>query len=59
MFYGPHVPSYMRDKDRGEVYSCVMAIRNMDSKKIIGVVKVDADVEEIQKELEINGRNKL
>lgn len=58
MFYGPHVPSYMRDKDRGEVYSCVMAIRNMDSKKIIGVVKVDADVEEIQKELEINGRNK-
>lgn len=58
MFYGPHIPPYMRNKDHGKVYSCVMAIRNMDNQKVIGVVKIDADVKQLQEEIDISETNK-
>lgn len=41
LFYKPHIPEYMLNKKLGEVYSYVKAVRSVDSKKIIGVLKVD------------------
>lgn len=58
IFCEPHIPPYMRNKDHGKVYSCVMAIRDMDNKRVIGVVKIDADVKEFQKEINIRGTDK-
>lgn len=58
IFCGPHIPPYMRNKDHGKVYSCVMAIRDMDNERVIGVVKIDADVKELQTEINIIGADK-
>lgn len=58
IFYGPHIPAYIRNKAYGEVYSCVMAIRNMDTGKVIGVVKIDASAEQIQQEIELESGNR-
>lgn len=49
VFYANHIPEYRRGKNKEEVYSCVRAIRSMDSKKVIGVIKIDADVKNLEK----------
>ncbi len=53
LYYGPHSPSYLPDRGKKEVYSCVSAIRNMDTKRVIGVLKIDADIEHLQESLDI------
>lgn len=58
VFYGPHIPSYLRSKKNGEVYSCVMAIRNVDTKKNIGVVKIDADIGHLKESLNMQENKK-
>lgn len=55
VFYGNHVPSYRSGKKNEEVYSCVRAMRNMDNKKIIGVVKIDADIKNLKKAVDVLG----
>lgn len=41
LFYQPHIPMYMPNKKLGAVYSYVKAVRSVDSRKTIGVLKVD------------------
>lgn len=55
VFLEPHIPSYYSNKKFGKVYSCVSAIRDRDNKKVIGVVKIDADVEQMQELLNVLG----
>lgn len=52
LFYGGHSPDYF-EEDEKEVYSCVRAIKNLDNNRIIGVVKVDVDMESLQESLEV------
>lgn len=49
VFYGKHTPQYREEKRNPEVYSCVRAMQNMDSRKIIGVIKIDADIANLKK----------
>lgn len=58
LFYGGHSPDYFREGDEKEVYSCVRAIRNLDNNRIIGVVKVDVDLESLQESLEVADENR-
>lgn len=39
----PHIPEYMINKKLGTVYSYVQAVMNVDTKKAIGIVKIDVD----------------
>lgn len=48
VFYENHVPEYRKGKSYEEVISCVRAIKSMDSKKIIGVAKIDASVSTLE-----------
>lgn len=51
VFYKEHLPSYMRNKKLGNVYSYITAVCDMNSKKVIGVVKVDAESEQLSDSL--------
>lgn len=39
----PYIPEYMMNKKLGAVYSYVQAVMNVDTKKAIGIVKIDVD----------------
>ena len=41
VFCGMHIPEYQTNKKLGEVYSYVRAVRNMDNRKVMGVIKID------------------
>lgn len=43
VYCAPHTPEYMVNKKLGKVYSCVSAVRSMDTRKVIGVIKIDID----------------
>lgn len=58
VFCAPHMPEYLSENNIEPVYSCVCAIRNMDYGKIIGVVKIDADIEKLEKLVDVMGRNR-
>ena len=50
-YYAPHMPEYLPNKNLGEVYSYVNAIWDNDTRRAIGVVKIDIDAKEIQEKL--------
>lgn len=52
-YLAPHIPEYMSNKKLGEVYSCVSALVNMDTGKIIGVIKFDVDKRNLQEALNL------
>lgn len=52
-YLAPHIPEYMPNKKLGEVYSCVSALTNMDSGKVIGVIKFDVDKKNLQEALNV------
>lgn len=58
VFYSVHMPEYLQENNAKPVYSCVCAIRNMDYGKIIGVVKIDADIEKLEKIVDVIGNNR-
>lgn len=53
LFYRPHIPEYMPNKKLGEVYSYVKAVRSVDSRKTIGVLKVDVSDRMLQEAIGI------
>lgn len=53
VFYGNHKPSYGNNE---EVYSCVRAIKDMDNKRTIGVIKIDADIRNLQNAIKVVDR---
>lgn len=53
VFYKVHDPNYEDHEGIENVYSYIRAIRSMDSKKIIGVVKIDVSSEMLLKTLEM------
>lgn len=55
LFYRPHIPEYMPNKKLGEVYSYVKAVRSVDSRKTIGVLKVDVSDRMLQEAIGILG----
>ncbi len=52
-YYAPHMPEYLPNKNLGEVYSYVNAIWDNDTRRAIGVVKIDIDAKEIQEKLDM------
>lgn len=52
VYCGPHLPDYIENRRLGQVYSCVGAIRDRDLHKVIGVVKIDVDMDGIQSAME-------
>ena len=53
LFYKPHIPEYMPNKKLGEVYSYIKAVKSVDSKKVIGVLKVDIGNKMLQESLDV------
>ena len=43
VLYKPHIPSYMDNPRLGEVYSYICGITDLDTRKLIGVIKIDID----------------
>ncbi len=42
-FHKPHIPEYMENSKLGEVYSYICGVMNLDTHKLVGVVKIDVD----------------
>lgn len=62
VFLTSHMPEYTVNKRLGEVYSYINAIKRMDTHKIVGVVKIDVDMQSLQNNLdalEMTGNNGL
>lgn len=59
VFYRPHTPFYLKKNGERKVYSCSIAIRDMDTKKVIGVVKIDIDDERLKDSLNILGSHEV
>lgn len=57
VFCGMHIPEYAGDKRPVEVYSYVRAIKDMDTGKVIGVVKIDVDGKMLEDTLNITGES--
>lgn len=53
VFYQPHIPIYMENGKLGEVYSYICGVTNLDTHKLIGVIKIDVDADDILNTLEM------
>lgn len=53
VFYEPHIPCYMENSRLGEVYSYICGVTNLDTHKLIGVVKIDVDAENMRDTLQM------
>lgn len=53
VLHSRHVPEYRKGQKREEVYSCVMAIQDLNNDKIIGVIKIDSDIKNLEKIVDI------
>lgn len=58
VFLGTHVPEYPEDKKPVEVYSYIRPIRDMNAKRVIGVVRIDVKSDMLLDTLNIIGDNK-
>lgn len=54
-YYVSDIPEYMPNKGLGEIYSYVIPLKNMDSRKLIGVVKIDVSKKTLQSILDTLG----
>lgn len=54
-FLPPHERTYVKSENQKPVYSLIRAIRNMDNKRVIGVIKVDAGIQGIQESVNAIG----
>lgn len=43
VYYKPHIPIYMQNDRLGEVYSYICGVMNLDTHKLIGIIKIDVD----------------
>lgn len=48
LYYSDHIPSYLDSKYESPVFSALKLIRSMDSKKSIGVLKIDSQIENLE-----------
>lgn len=53
ILYKPHIPCYMENSKLGEVYSYICGIRNLDTQKLIGVIKIDVDAKNMIETLQM------
>lgn len=47
VYYEPHIPSYTENERLGQVYSYISGVKNQDTHKLIGILKVDVDASEM------------
>ena len=52
VYLGPHIPDYMVNKRLGEVYSYISTVKSVDTNKVIGIVKIDVDIGQLQETLD-------
>lgn len=57
IFYKEHIPSYMENKKGEEVYSYITSVRDMNSGKVIGVVKIDVKSQQLVQSLSVLERS--
>ena len=57
VFYGTHRPDYTENAAFSEVYSYIRAIQSVDSKKMIGVVKIDISMDRLNQALNVVGKD--
>lgn len=57
VFLKDHVPEYMQNEDTGRVYSYIKAVRDMNAGRVIGVIKIDVNMGELQDTLNMLERN--
>lgn len=57
VFYGIHQPHYTENPNFSEIYSYIRAIQSVDSKKIIGVVKIDISMDRLNQALNVVGKD--
>lgn len=57
VFYGTHRPDYTENVNFSEVYSYIRAIQSVDSKKMIGVVKIDISMDRLNQALDVIGKD--
>ncbi len=53
VYYQLHNPEYIEESRLGPVYSYICGISNLDTHKLIGILKVDVDADNMQKTLRI------
>lgn len=53
VFYKPHIPCYMENSRLGPVYSYICGVKNQDTQRLIGIVKVDVDAKEMLETLQM------
>ena len=53
VYYQPHIPVYMENEKLGQVYSYICGVMNLDTHKLVGIVKIDVDDDEMKETLKM------
>ena len=53
VLHKPHIPCYMENYRLGEVYSYICGITDLDTRKLIGVLKIDVDAQNMRETLQM------